>query len=1229
MDLIESVVEVSYNDGFAPIVKKSMDAPLFFYEIEQAFSINTDSLCVMVNDIVLEECNENTTFVSGDRVQVFRILNGGARTKKTLGTIIQIASAVAAIALSAISAGSATPGVYAAYSAAVSITGTILSTYLLRRAAKLAQGQEGQIETNIFSVVSARNQARQLEYLPLPVGEVRFSPDYTATPYSKYLYGINGTVFYPGVTPPPTTITTSFNPNQFARSRIIIADAPSTVPSGVVYNQGLEVILAGTNINIVGASGTLLSSVNHREVFLLDSFRAAVNAPVDATVLLVSRWSGPTGIVTNKNIIIVIVGSIFPTFTLSALKSNCRVYAPNNLTPAELSHLQANFPFVSQSWSSGGNISATNTIYWNYKTNTMAQNLPILYASDTRGDHTVAGQPLIGRPIGYWGIVTFNGFTAWLGSIGYTYVANLGSLYTGFAFENSNGILYCQPPQLLFGPTNGIKITQNSPAFNGNVAAYTAVTPRQMLIHSFCFGLGDLFIDDRRLENTPLLQLSNTYYSQTAKGFLFDEGWSINAIIIPETGEFHEPSESVKVFEGGELLSSDNIAYPDNAIIRDLPEDTTRVEVDIEGQLLKSDGSGYVDLTSTIACYVENRTTNARIYLSFYTDGAVIPPLTDNFTLIGNNKQQIRVTISSYLSGVFLFPNHRIVVYKMTPDPTDTESVEKLSVTNIKAFRQVTYAPNPFDWVKHYAENREGLLIMSTNKSEPARTYNARVRAKIWKYNPLTDDYTWDFSSNPADVFLTMALGYFATGLNHTGATFPTAPTLGFTTGPQASSVYRIAGLGYDLDKIDLVSIKRWWVFCNDKSLNFNHVFLGEETGMSALSLIAARGRGSVDFYRTGKLGVIWEEETPVEFVFGMSNIELDSFNIQYALGQLPYKIKGTFQNKEKDYEADFVEFQVPYAETDSLNILEVPLIGITSKDEAEREIKIACYRTWYNRKTYTFTTGQEGAQLSRGTRIYVSHDILNHLYTDRVHCFTINEETNEVITASIDMMAEMPAPINTLQRAIVRYVDNTIETFEVTVDDNGLVSFIGALKPNATLFPHYMNDGGQENPLSIATGTVQEDVIIHLGQIGNLGQLAKIIEVQPQDDRTDDGQATAFTIRAIPDDPILYSAEYDYTPAPLPMADSYELITSRIENVETTQNGEIVTFWVDGLNCTGFRVETQSGIPLLLNGGSQSVASTNFYIEMLPGTYDLRIIPYVTGIIYQSIPYEFTLEVV
>jgi len=135
MDLIESIVEVSYNDGFAPVSKKSMDAPLFFYEIEQAFNINTDSLCVMVNDVVLEECNENTKFLPGDRVQVFRILNGGARTKKTLGTIVQIATAVAAVVLSIASAGAASPGAYAAYSAAVSITGTILSTYLLRRAA--------------------------------------------------------------------------------------------------------------------------------------------------------------------------------------------------------------------------------------------------------------------------------------------------------------------------------------------------------------------------------------------------------------------------------------------------------------------------------------------------------------------------------------------------------------------------------------------------------------------------------------------------------------------------------------------------------------------------------------------------------------------------------------------------------------------------------------------------------------------------------------------------------------------------------------------------------------------------------------------------------------------------------------------------------------------------------------------------------------------------------------
>lgn len=1225
MDLIESFVGVSYNDGISPIKNKEMEAPLYFYEIERAFDIQTDSICIMVNDVVLDSCNENTVFNAGDRVQVFRILQGGASGKRTLATIIQLGAAIAAAALTIGTGGAGAAVGTKVLAVAIAVSGSLAGQYFLRKAAKLEEKDDAKIESNIFSAVSARNQARPLEYLPMTFGEVRYSPDYIVSPYSRFLYGVNQTnFFYPGPLPEVPSIQKYLYSSEFTRARIIIADAPSTIPSGVVYNQGLEIILSGTNINITGVSGTLLPLNNRREVFLHDKFRDAVGLGVDQYVLLVSKWSGPVGSVTNKNIIVVITGSVFATFTLSALKTNCRIYAPNNLSPDELTHLQNNFPDVRQTWNTGGTVTAYNTIYWNLKSDAMTENLPILFGSDVPDDYS-SGSNLVGGPLGYFAGTSFTSVSGSTTAFGKSLLTTLGSVYRTFAHENVNGLNYTEN----FGPANSNKILQNSPVFINNLAAYTAVTPRQMVIHSFCFGLGDLFISNRKLENTPLAQLNNTYFSETAKIVSF-KGWGRNNIAVPEINQFIVPEENVKVFEGGELLSSPTISFPDNAIIRELPDNTFRVEVDIEGQLLKSDGAGYSDNQATIACYIENTLTNARIYMSFYTDGPTLTPLTDNFTVIGNNKQRIRATISTYLSGIALFPNHRIVVYKLTLDPDDNEKVEQLSVTSIKAYRRVNYIPDVFSGTKHYAENTEGLVIMSTNKSQEARTYSAIVKAKIWKYRPLTDDYAWDYSSNPADVFLTMALGYYATGINHatSGETFPTSPTIGFTTGNRPDAIYRIAGLGYAIDQIDLASIKAWWIFCNSKGINFNYTFTGEETGMSALSLIAARGRGSVDFYRTGKLSIIWEEETPVEFVFGMSNIELDSFNIQYSLGQIPYKIKGTFSNKDKDYQADSVEFEVPYAEIDELNILELPLPGVTSIAEAEAEVKIACYRTWYNRKTYTFTTGQEGAQLSRGTRIYVSHDILNHTYSDRVHCFTVDETNGEVLTANVDLMQEMPGPLWTLTKAIVRYVDNTISTFDVTIDEMGLITFVGATKPDASLFPHYMSDIGEENPFSITSGTIQEDVIIHLGQPGGLGQLAKIIEVQPQDDRTDDGQAVAFTVRAIPDDPILYSAEYDYSPVPLPMADAPEILISKIINVVWTQEGETVTFWVDGLNCTGFKVETQSGIPLLVNGGTQSTTSTNFTIDMLPGQYDLRIIPYITGIAYQSIPYEFSLEV-
>ena len=660
------------------------------------------------------------------------------------------------------------------------------------------------------------------------------------------------------------------------------------------------------------------------------------------------------------------------------------------------------------------------------------------------------------------------------------------------------------------------------------------------IYHHFNFGFGDLEIIDDRLINTDLNELNSPIENtgNTESIFLnntviqnsrFPNQWPILPLpFVPNPLNNHNwdigvnldraPFESVDQIEGGELQNNiqDNqasfngpaapVSLTDqnsyNWIFREGPEHTFMIEIDLEGVMFRSDPVfGIIGIERRYQFQYRRRDVgNGTPWIAFPGLG----PLGE-LTIRNGDTHVYRRTLNS---GQLPIDQYEIRGRRIDlddgdlNDDSDANDNSNLNMPFVRFF-QDEFNPN-------IGENRKSIEIVATGQVQGnIGRYSANVRNKCWVYNPVAGTYSWDFSSNPADLYLYFLRGGYYNESADGSFQFPFSPTIGWVnSGDHPDSGERMWGCGLREKRIDFDSIQQWWVFCDERNLTFDHYYAAENTCFEILKDIAAAGRASPSWHN-GSLGVVFEDpDMPVSAVYGMFNIRRGSFNINYNHDQLADEIIGQYIDREDEWISREVKSLMPNAQT-GINEVRIDLTGVTDRRNAQRESNLLAARQYYQRRTITFETDIEGFCSIRGDVIGIQHDLAQWEFSSRIS--DIGIQGMNITSAKI--MCEIDKEITD---AVIRLPDGELIDLEVSVSGSD-VEIVTELP--SSFGPMFFGENG-ENQSSVFVDSCAEDFILFLGSTPTPFKRARITELSPVDQNT-------IRITAVDEDPAIYSREF------------------------------------------------------------------------------------------------------
>jgi sulfur carrier protein ThiS len=746
------------------------------------------------------------------------------------------------------------------------------------------------------------------------------------------------------------------------------------------------------------------------------------------------------------------------------------------------------------------------------------------------------------------------------------------------------------------------------------------------LYHIFNFGFGDLEITDHRFANTQLDGTTDSYLNVLITDvFKTQTNWNLVptpiAPVAPNNEQNYEflaaninaaPFENVDTVEGG-LLQNNRGTGPgaifgvataipvtdqteQNWIHREGAGDEPvfMIEMDIEGRLFQqSPEFGVVDVTRNYQFqYREVGTVNWNIF----------PGTTLTYQLTGFDTATYRKTLNS---GQLPPAKYEVRFRRQSKDENRPQFISDLSVTSIRFFQE-----NISNYV---GENRRGVEITASGQiNGNINRYSAYVRNKCWVYDPITDAYTWDYSSNPADLFLYFARGGFYNESAFGVFAYPFSPTFGWVnSADHPDNKERMFGAGLQDNRIDFDSLKRWWVFCDTNNLYFDAVLNSQYTCFEILSAIGLAGRASPT-WQTGSLGVIIEDrdDQPVA-MFGMNNIKKGTFSIGYQNENLADEIIGQYIDREQEWDSHEVRALMPGVRS-SLNQVRVSLFGITDQANAQREVNLQAARQYYSRRTISFETDFEGLCVSRGDVILVQHDLTQWDSSGRVTSISHDGTniTSFTLTCAVDAG-------NT--HAMVRMPDGRLESFEVAVAGNTITITDPVNTWALQDGPAYINAELDENLISSFANSQPEDWMVHIGLTETPGKRCRINTIQPTGNNS-------VRIDCIDEEQAIYAREFDDLPDDLPWEPEtdYTKIVARAFNpcVEQLGSGSVCVSWeTDG--AVGVEVYATIGsmpeMQLLNNGTGSHFGSSLKYDFATGDSVNLRIVPYTTGTPFSS----------
>ncbi len=372
----------------------------------------------------------------------------------------------------------------------------------------------------------------------------------------------------------------------------------------------------------------------------------------------------------------------------------------------------------------------------------------------------------------------------------------------------------------------------------------------------------------------------------------------------------------------------------------------------------------------------------------------------------------------------------------------------------------------------------------------------------------------------------------------------------------------RVFGGGIGDARLDLEGFKAFAAWCQSKNLTFDGVFDQQLSVREMAAAIALCGFGTLTS-ATGKHGVVWDApDQPVSAVFTMSNIKLDTFEIEYATGDLADEIVLSFINQELDWQRDTVRAVVPGVAS-PIKSRNVELIGCAYKAMAGKFVNRYAAANKYRVRRYKWQMDWDGMPVSRGDVGRLSHDLAAYDHSMRL------------IEGSTANALKLPK--------------------KVPLQAGG--GWVLVVKPDASVFSHQVAGGAGEtdtlnlvNPLPFDPGADPDGLPVYdyrvlYGLTANLGKKVKIDSWKPVSYDT-------VEITAIDEGPEYYAAEgnlYGYTP-PRPVigtpAISDLALTEEPVRAATGYLIELTATWTPGSDygVAEIRVSVDGG-PLVLFG--------------------------------------------
>jgi hypothetical protein len=712
-------------------------------------------------------------------------------------------------------------------------------------------------------------------------------------------------------------------------------------------------------------------------------------------------------------------------------------------------------------------------------------------------------------------------------------------------------------------------------------------SPSLAATHLFNFGMGDLVVSDRRVEKTLVSEIVNAEFVEIDK-----TDWSMDSTFKSAYSRDVTTLEGATLnnnddFEGPEFYISGNDFNTYNFIYRNTPKGTGLVQIDFQGQVYRLSNTGLQENSVTFEIQyrpVDATTWDYSQYVHFFSSSTLV----------------VRKTAQIILTG-FLEDEFEFRFRKVEKDTTNNngEYVAQFDVVAFKCFKEEIND-------NYMAQTIEGLfLVANTQTSGSSNKYTAQVDTKCWVYDSLLDEWNWETTRNPAWWFLYFARGGFRNPEADGTFVFPWSPTYGWVNGPgHPDSVEIMFGAGMQDSQIDIETIKDWAEFCDDQNLFIDIVFKDDLSEFEILEKIASIGRASVSYYK-GLLGVVYEDQDQIPVgLYGMGNILSGSFTAEYFVANVPGRVKGTFVDRNNEWETKEVLADVPFAASDNFSEISASLDGITNETQAQREVNILAARQYFQKRIYSWKVDKEGLVAKRGDLVYLSHDSTQFGFSGRVIRFLHNGlgVINGVETTN-------------------KFEDNDITHVTIRKPNGDLTIYLCHVENNNVIFdePYLVSDASfyldaeTENAISDFANSYPEDFIFIAAPMATPGKIVRISQIQPDEDFN-------FQITAVDEDPAMWSYEF----GPLASSESFDdsYVVTRVFNVgyKKLSPGVVKVYWeIEGGDYVRI-INQATGLPLSANTLT-SFSGGEVTIALSPGLkYNLTIQPFVIGSPYKSL---------